>query len=389
LTAAPDARYAIGMTTRRSLLTGALGAGLAAPFADAAFAQSPGEIALTAQFSEAASYSAARDGVSFLVMRTGVVLTEDYPNGGGQSVAHNLFSGTKAFTSVLAARLVRLRQSRTEIVRNRRGKRIRRVTSVPLMTLDEPAAKTLTSWGDDARKSRITIRQLLNMTSGLAVGLTPGTAPDTIKALGAPCQDEPGARFIYDNAPAQAFAEIARRKLVAAGLATDPASYLQSEILDEIGCTPIRFRRGGDGLPWLATGAETTARGWAAFGEFVRRRGLWRGRFLASEAAMTEMGFGSSASMGRFGMGWWTANAVPGQGPDLAGRISDLWDGRGVVPSDTLMSAGAGGQRLYVIPSRRLVIVRQAHPPADMAAAAAGGGDWSDVTFLSMILRVA
>jgi CubicO group peptidase (beta-lactamase class C family) len=376
------------MTTRRTLLTGALGAGLTAPFAGAAFAQSTGDIAFAAQFSEAASYSAARGGVSFLVMRTGVVLTEDYPNGGGLGVAHNLFSGTKPFASVLAGLLVRQRLSSTEIVRTRRGKRVRRVTSRPMMTLDEPAALTLGGWGGDPRKSRVTIRQLLTMTSGVAIGLTPGSAPDTQAALDAPAVDEPGARFIYDNAPAQIFAEIARRKLVAAGLATDPAAFLQSAILDDIGCTPIRFRRGGDGLAWLATGAETTARGWAAFGEFVRRRGLWRGRYLASETAMTEMGFGSSASMGRFGMGWWTANASPGAAPDMAGRVSDLWEGRGVAPEDTLMAAGVGGQRLFVIPSRRLVIVRQARAPADPAAAAAGG-DWSDLAFLSMVLRAA
>jgi hypothetical protein len=376
------------MTTRRTLLTGALGAGFAAAFIDRAGAQAarPGDIAAAAQFSEAASYSAARGGVSFLVMRTGVILTEDYPNGGGLGVAHNIFGGVKSMAACLAG----LQIPATVTVTRGRGKRKRterRRVMRPLIALDQPAAETLTEWADDPRKSLITPRQLLSMTSGLAVGLTPGVAPDAKTALAAPMVDTPGARFIYDNAPYQAFAELARRRLVAAGLSTDPAAYLQNEVLEEVGCAPLRFRRGEDGLPWLATNAETTARGWAAFGEFVRRRGLWRGRFLVRESLMVESGLGSTASQGRFGMGWWTANAGPGPAPDMAGRVSDLWEGRGVAPSDTLMAAGAGGQRLFVIPSRRLVIVRQARAPADPAAAA--GGDWSDLAFLSMVLRVA
>lgn len=380
------------MTTRRTLLTGALGASLAAAFADRASAQAvgagAGDIAAAARFSEAASYSAARGGVSFLVMRTGVVLTEDYPNGGGLGLAHNIFSGTKSMAACLAGLQIPTTVTVT-VGRGKRKRSERRRVMRPLVALDQPAAETLTEWANDPRKSQITPRQLLNMTSGLAIGLTPGSAPDAAAALAAPMADGPGMRFVYDNAPYQAFAELARRRLVAAGLATDPAAHLQSGVLDEVGCTPLRFRRGGDGLAWLATGAETTARGWAAFGEFVRRRGLWRGRFLVRESFMLEMGFGSSASMGRFGMGWWTANAGPGAAPDMAGRVSDLWEGRGVAPADTLMAAGAGGQRLFVIPSRRLVIVRQARPPADPAAAAAGGDDWSDLAFLSMVLRVA
>jgi CubicO group peptidase (beta-lactamase class C family) len=378
------------MTTRRDFLVGGIGATLLAPFAHAqATGAAAAELRGVAQFAEAASYSAARQGVSFLVMRTGVLLSEDYPNGGSPAALNNLFGGSKCFAGTLAAVLVRQRLRSVERVRNRRGRWISRERSRPLMTLDEAAGDTLTSWANDPRKSRVSVRQLLNMTSGVAIGLTPGAAPDAVAALSAPAVEEPGLRFVYDNAPFQAFAELARRKLVQAGLATDPASYLQSAVLDQIGANAVRFRRGGDGLPWFATGVEANARSWAAFGEFVRRNGLWRGRFIASESVMIEQANAAGASAGRFGLGWWLANAPPGPGPDVAGRVSDIWDARGVAPTDTMMAAGVGGQRLFVIPSRRLVIVRQAKPPADLAAAAQGGDDWADATFRSMILRVA
>jgi hypothetical protein len=377
------------MTNRRDFLVGGIGAALFAPWAQAqATGAAAAELRSAAQFSEAASYSAARQGVSFLVMRTGVVLSEDYPNGGTPYLSHSLFGAGKAMAGCLAG----LQLPTTVTVTRGRGKRRRtekRTVMRPLVSLDQPASDILTEWAGDPRKSAITPRQLLNMTSGLAIGLTPGSAPDAAAALGAPMVDAPNARFIYDNAPYQAFAELVRRRLVSSGRGSDPASYLQSEVLEPIGCAPLRFRRGGDGLPWLATGMETTARGWAAFGEFVRRNGLWRGEFLVSQSLVDQMSSSTGASGGRYGLGWWLANAPAGPAPDVAGRVSDIWDARGVAPSDTLMAAGVGGQRLYVIPSRRLVIVRQAKPPADLSAAAQGGGDWSDATFLSMILRAA
>ena len=41
-----------------------------------------------------------------------------------------------------------------------------------LLRLDEPASLTLTEWRSDPRKSRITVRDLLNQTSGLSAGFS-------------------------------------------------------------------------------------------------------------------------------------------------------------------------------------------------------------------------
>ncbi|MFZ5831671.1 MAG: hypothetical protein ACOY3P_16415, partial [Planctomycetota bacterium] len=92
----------------RSLLLGAF-------FAIAAIGH-PGRIAWAADTSPAkensgamkrcrlaAEYSAAHRGISMLVMLDGRIVFEHYPNGGRPDRAHELASGTKSFSGILAA----------------------------------------------------------------------------------------------------------------------------------------------------------------------------------------------------------------------------------------------------------------------------------------------
>jgi hypothetical protein len=58
---------------------------------------------------------------------------------------------------------------------------------------------------------------------------------------------------------------------------------------------------------------------------------------------------------------------------------SDLWRMNPPAPADLAMAAGEGGQRLYIIPSANLVIVRMARTLEPH--------DWSDGLFLTLVLR--
>ena len=50
------------------------------------------------------------------------------------------------------------------------------------------------------------------------------------------------------------------------------------------------------------------------------------------------------------------------------------------------MAAGAGNQRLYLLPDQDMVIVRQADGIRNTLRR--GAGDWSDQTFLSLVVGV-
>src|SRR5205814_9185898 len=96
----------------------------------------------------AAAYSAKHKGISCLVMIDGNVVFEDYPNGGKADRAFELASGTKSFWGVAAVAAVQ----------------------DGLLKLDERAADTLTEWKDDAKKSKVMLRQILSLTAGLPGG---------------------------------------------------------------------------------------------------------------------------------------------------------------------------------------------------------------------------
>jgi len=324
---------------RRMLLMAGLDAALAMP----ASAQT------RPRFAAAASYSAERSGAAFLVARHGIVLAEHY-SAGAPSTRYAIGAGARMFAPLLAASLVEDR----------------------LMSLDEPVAMTLGAWGAHPQKALITVRALLSGSSGIAYGRA---RPQSLEATIALEPVAPvGERFIDDPAPYVLLGEIARRKLQNAGRGADAAAYLTERTLDPIGATPLSFTRDAALGPRFDTGIEISARGWAQAGELIRRDGVFRATTLVDGDVVREARRGGLIDT-RAGMGLWLANgARNASGLDVN---SDLWRMNPSAPADLAMAAGQGGQRLYIVPSENLVIVRLGRS-LDLA-------NWSDGTFLSLI----
>lgn len=309
-----------------------------------------------AQCDTAAAYSAAHRGVSVLVLDSGKPVCEKYA-GGDAATPNELWSGTKSFVGIMAAAAVQ----------------------DGLLTLDERAAATLTEWKSDPRKATITLRQLLSMASGQGgvIGRPPGYAD----AIATPLSSDPGTKFQYGPTPMQIFGEVMRRKLAAKGLDATPLAYLKRRILDPIGLKVGNWRNGFDGNPLLPQGAVLTAREWAKLGEFVRVGGRADGKQLVDPATLAAL-FQPSAVNPNYGLTWWLPHAPTV--PDPVSSVNDLGRRSGELPADIVMAAGAGDQRLYVIPSRGLTIVRQA--TLDIPAALRGEkSGWSDADFLKTL----
>lgn len=319
-----------------------------------------------ARYRAAAEYSREQRGDAVLVMKGDRVVFEEYQNGYDARRPHMLASGTKSFSCALAAAALE---------------------DGLLRSWDEPAARTLTEWAGDPRRSRTTVRHLLDLSSGLAPsqGLLQGARVENknLAALSMPLLSAPGERFRYGPAHYYAFGELMRRRLEPRGEGV--MAYLERRVFTPIGLRTGRWAHDAAGNPNLPGGAFLTAREWAKFGRLLRDGGRWDGRQVIRADLLRECTRPSAANP-VYGLTMWlnpgpSFEAALATDRPLRGRAGTQspWTalGRPGRYSDVFFAAGAGQQRLYVIPREGLVVVRFGRQSRG----------WSDLEFLDRLLR--
>lgn len=332
---------------------------------------------LTGQgFKAAADYSGRMGGWSMLVFHDGGVVFERYAHGADSDTAIQMASATKSFWGVAAAAMV----------------------EDGLLEFDERAADTLTEWDGDPLRGKITVRHLLDLSSGLAedVPAIQGSDPKPTwtenkytYAVGLAGRAEPGRVFRYGPSHFYCFGELIRRKLSARR--QSPLDYLRARVLDPIGCEFSKWVHDGAGNVHIPNGCYMTAREWLKFGRLVLDRGRWEGRQIVATEPLAEC-FRPSAANPGYGLTWWLnypggQGASPRQkGPEGSPAGFIYHDGL----TDIAGALGAGRNGLYVVPSLGMVIVRQisneATPDEDRQRFGRG---FSDHEFLARLLGTA
>jgi len=239
-----------------------------------------------------------------------------------------------------------------------------------LYTLHQPAAVPQWRQPGDPR-SGITHRHLLRMSSGLdfLAPRDPDYTPDkgypdhmyvysgAIDAfrfsITRPLQFPPGTEGRYRNSDPLTIGYLIRKAVESsvegsAGSAIPHADYLrwpQKALFDRIG---IR-RQVLETDPWgnfLLTGFDYgTARNWARLGMLFLQDGVWQGERLLPE-----------------GYADFVSTPAPAWSEPVYGGL--FWlnrTGEWSLPEDAYYMAGAGGQRVFVVPSLDLVVVRMGH----------------------------
>lgn len=323
-----------------------------------------GQSAEQARYRAAAEYSRRNRGDAVLVMRGDRIVFEEYQNGYDRAEPHLLASGTKSFSCALAAAAIE---------------------DGMIGGWDEPAARTLGEWARDPRKSRITVRHLLDLSSGLdpAQRQLQGrrVRNKNLAALDVATLGDPGERFRYGPSHYYAFGELLRRKLEPRR-ETVPA-YLERRVFRPIGMTAT-IRADAAGNPNLPGGGFATAREWVKFGKLLRDGGRWNGRQVLRADLLREC-IRPSAANPSYGLTLWL-NPSPEMSAALAAdrplrqradAPSPWTRPTGPNPNEGIyMAAGALHQRLYVIPRENLVVVRFGR----------GGQGWNDAEFLDLLL---
>ncbi|AWI27233.1 serine hydrolase domain-containing protein [Flavobacterium pallidum] len=190
------------------------------------------------------------------------------------------------------------------------------------------------------KENLITCRHLLTMTSGLDDALGDDVSPANLQY-----KADAGTRWAYHNV------YVKLQDVVASATGQSWNAYFNSQLRDKIGMTGT----------WLTSGEDlsvywSTTRSMARFGLLMLNKGKWDGVQILDEnyfnaATTTSQGINSG-----YGYLWWLNGKqsyhLPQSQFEFPGSIIPSG------PDDMFMALGKNDQKIYVIPSKKMVVIR-------------------------------
>jgi CubicO group peptidase (beta-lactamase class C family) len=314
----------------------------------------------------AETYARERDSLSLLVWHDGHVELEIYHPTFHQLQRSETYSMAKSVTSLALGIAIG------------EGK---------IRSIDDPAVWYLPEWRGTLKET-ISLRHLLEHTSGLAhypfnyrlwqspwaqgLRFSLGTDFEAI-AFAAPLQTVPGATFNYNSVNSQLL-------LAAIERATGEryADFLSRSLWSKIGAAP--------GLLWLDRPGGTPRgyasliarpRDWLKLGILIAENGRWNGEEIIPAAYLRAM-MTPSAKNPNYGLHLWLGSPADGARRYNRASAAAVKHSAPFLAPDMVFFDGGGGHRVYVSPSRRLVIVR---------TGARNLADWDDAVLPNLILE--
>jgi CubicO group peptidase (beta-lactamase class C family) len=254
------------------------------------------------------------------------------------------------------------------------------VTDGVIPSLDSKASRWLTEWQGDARRD-VTVEDLLRMHSGIelprfgtwkATKLLLGSdLPGAVLSLG--YSRAPGTYFEYNNASSQLLLLLVER-----ATGQRYADYLASRLWQPLGAAEAALwmdREGG--VPRGFCCLFASARDWLRVGLLLAADGKVGERQLIASEWVQAMKTPSSTNP-NFGMHLWL-----GSPPTKERKYNDYsvkaFHSEKFLAEDIYYIDGFGGQRVYVVPSRDLIVVRTGVSQLD----------WDDAPLINTIIRAA
>ncbi|MDP3311771.1 serine hydrolase [Lutibacter sp.] len=215
------------------------------------------------------------------------------------------------------------------------------------LSKDEPAP--IDAWKNDER-SKITIDNLLHMNSGLKWEEDYTKICDVTKMLffetdmsksqiNKPFVGKPNETWNYSSGTTNLISGIIRQKF------KNHQEYLDfwyTDLIDKIGMHSMLVETDLAGNYVASSYAWATTRDWAKFGLLYLHNGNWNGEQIMSEDWVKYTAIPTNGSEGVYGAQFWL---------NAGGHLPD-------VPKDLFFADGYQGQRVYIIPSKELVVVR-------------------------------
>lgn len=223
------------------------------------------------------------------------------------------------------------------------------------LSLDTTMGSLFPAWKKLGDKAKITVRQLLDHTSGLDPMRAEFTS-ETIEASAtrAKLVFAPGKRFHYNNAAVDFLAVVFAR---AAGTGLD--KYLDERLFSKIGAVGVDWMRDKAGVPRAAGELMLRPIDLAKVGQLVLAGGVWEGQQLVPRAWIEESMKPSQPYEETCGRLWWREGEFDSV---ITAETLDGW-------------AAAGGDKATIASAQKLVGKRFPDDPTLFRELAAAIGD--------------
>lgn len=246
-------------------------------------------------------------------------------------------------------------------------------------SIDDPVERYLPEWAGQPR-GKVTLRQMLTMSAGLEMyhdssdpkskaGRLFFGSDSTTAALEYQAIEEPGKNFAYNYLIPELLGIVLER-----AVKTRYSEYLSSRLWKPLGNADavVWLDRPG-GRPHYNSAIFATAEDWLNVGKLILANGrVGKRQVVPAEwiALMKEPGASPN-----YGMLWLGTSYVPVRSlaPDVAYKVNSSAP---YLADDLIFLDGYGGQRVYIVPSEDLVIVRIGYTRKD----------WDDAILPNIIL---
>jgi CubicO group peptidase (beta-lactamase class C family) len=229
--------------------------------------------------------------------------------------------------------------------------------------------------GDEAHR-KITIRNVLNMTTGLELNWVRGLnlfgdISRTREATMAGVEHEPGEYFEYDQTTPTVLNYVVQQAIKRAEPGTDYETWAQREFWNKLGVPASAYwwQRDRAGTPLGYSQLFLRPLEFGRLGELMLEKGTYAGQEIIRQGYIEELQTGTEANCG-YGFMVWLNSCSAGEhqvnASIFARRVID--PARAFIeaaPSDMYYSWGYHGQHTFVIPSLDMVITRSGEVPPD------------------------
>lgn len=261
---------------------------------------------------------------AFLILKDGRIVIEKYFGDFKQDDNHTWNSAGKPLTSMLTG------------IAQQEG----------LLAITDPTTRYLgEGWSsmNSEKELAITIENQLTMTTGLDYTVDDDfcTDPECLKYLNAP-----STKWYYHNAPYTLIDDV-----IASATNKDFNSYFSEKIKEPIGMQGLFIEVGYNNVYF------STARSMARFGILNLNKGIWKGTTILSDQTYFNAMTNTSQELNlSYGYLYWlngkSSFRVPGSEEEFTGSLIPN------APADLFAGLGLNDQKLYMVPSLDLIVIR-------------------------------